>query len=370
MRIKWSSNIITLKNIPINISENILTIGPDYHNHRGGVGAVIEIYNKYLDDFKFLASFKVGSTHFKTIFFVRFIFKLILKLIIDSKIRIIHIHGASYGSFFRKFVCFAIAKYIFRKKVIYHIHGGGFADFYKSSNLITKHIIKLFIEHADVVICLSDSWKKYYTNNFKTKKIFITPNIIDYPSISVCEKKVNQLTFLFLGLVCNAKGIFDLLQVISTNKDKYCGKMKLVIGGNGEVERLNNIIREQQLEDLVEFVGWITNDTKITWLQKADVYILPSYYEGLPISILEAMSYGQAIISTNVGGIPEIVIPEKNGILIVPGNLSEIELAIDFFLENPEKIEAYGSESKQIVKKHLPDSVIVILSNIYKSLLN
>lgn len=109
---------------------------------------------------------------------------------------------------------------------------------------------------------------------------------------------------------------------------------------------------------------------KIDWLQKSNVYTLPSYNEGLPISILEAMSYGQAIISTNVGGIPEIVIPMKNGILIEPGNLKEIESAIDFFIEHPQKIEVYGHESKQMVDKHLPDNVMNELTEIYTSLLS
>jgi glycosyltransferase involved in cell wall biosynthesis len=81
------------------------------------------------------------------------------------------------------------------------------------------------------------------------------------------------------------------------------------------------------------------------------------------------MSYGQAIISTNVGGIPEIVIPNKNGILIEPGNLVEIESAIDFFIDHPETIKEFGNESKQLVKKHLPDSVTSDLALIYKSLL-
>ncbi len=359
-----------MDSIPKYISVQILTIGPDYHNHRGGIGAVIEIYSKYFDRFNFLPSFKVGSTLFKSIFFIGFIFKLCWKLIFDRRIKIIHIHGASYGSFFRKFFCFVISKYIFRKKVIYHIHGGGFADFYNSSNIIIKHIIKLFIEHANAIICLSESWKMFYTNNFNQRKIFITRNIIDYPSISVCQKEKNQVIFLFLGLVCNAKGIFDLVQVLSNNKEKYSGKIKLIIGGNGETDLLTEIIKEQKLEGLVNFVGWITNDEKKAWLQKADVYILPSYNEGLPISILEAMSYGQAIISTNVGGIPEIVIPKQNGIIIEPGNLVEIELAIDFFIEHSETIEMYGQESKRIVKKHLPDFVTSELDTIYKSLLN
>ena len=84
-----------MNQISINISEQILTIGPDYHNHRGGIGAVIEIYSKYFEKFNFLASYKSGPKIYKTIVFISCLFRLLIRLIFDQKIRVIHIHGAS-----------------------------------------------------------------------------------------------------------------------------------------------------------------------------------------------------------------------------------------------------------------------------------
>lgn len=355
--------------IPKNISNSILTIGPDYINHRGGIGAVLEVYSKYFENFKFLPSYKVSSSFFKIFFFCGSILKFVKILICDRHIKIIHIHGASRGSFVRKFICFVIAKCIFRKKIIYHIHGGEYHQFYSQSNTIIKKSIRMFINNSDCIVCLSEIWKSFFTSNFNPIKIEIVPNIIDYPVEINLNKEYSIINFLFLGKIGNGKGIFDLLDVISKNKEKYRGKIRLVIGGNGEVERLNHIIKQQQVDEFVEFIGWVTNEKKINCLRNAGIYILPSYNEGLPISILEAMSYGQAIIATNVGGIPEIVIPGRNGVLIEPGNLIEIENAIDFFIHNPEKIKSYGKESKHIVTKHLPDCVITQILAIYKSLL-
>jgi len=355
--------------ISSDLSSKILTIGPDYHNHRGGIEAVIEIYSKYFENFKFIATYKEGSVIYKSLIFFFSIFYFLKKIIFDRKIELIHIHGASYGSFVRKFICFLIAKYLFKKKIIYHIHGGEFHLFYLQGNLTKKKIISIFINNADCIICLSSRWMSFIKINFNPKKIEIIPNIIDFPSFSTIEKNDSRLTFLFLGLIGNRKGIFDLINVIANNKHLYSDKIKLVIGGNGEVERLKNLIKDLQIEGLVEFVGWIAKEQKNNWLQKSDVYILPSYNEGLPISILEAMSYGQAIISTNVGGIPEVVLPGKNGIIIEPGNYNEIENAINFFIQYPEKIEIYGKESIKIAKKHLPDQVINELTIIYKYVL-
>jgi glycosyltransferase involved in cell wall biosynthesis len=361
-----------LKNqkIPLHISKSILTIGPDYLNYSGGIGAVIYVYSKYFPCFNFLLSYRSGSTYLKIFIYLKCIFNLFKILTFDRKIKIIHIHGASRGSFARKFIYFLIAKYFYRKKVIYHIHGGEFHLFYLHSNIIVKKLICLFINNSDVIVCLSEFWKSFFESNFNPKRIQIIPNIIDFPSKTNLNKVSSFCTFLFLGQIGFNKGVFDLLEVISINKNKYNGKIKLVVGGNGEVQKLKFLIKKLQLSELVEFVGWISNEEKIFIFQNSDIFILPSYNEGLPISILEALSYGKAIISTNVGGIPEIVIPGRNGILIEPGNLLDIEKAIDFFILDANKIKSFGKESKIIVTKHLPDAVVMDLSIIYTLLLN
>lgn len=359
-----------MKIIEQDLSKKILTIGPDYHNHRGGIGAVIEIYSKYFENFKFLPSYRVASKLFKTLFFLLFCLRFLTVLLIDRKIKIIHIHGASYGSFYRKFVCFIIAKYLFSKKIIYHIHGAEYQLFYKKSDQVSRRLIHLLIESSDLVICLSTEWCSFFNENFSIKCIEILPNIIDYAKPVKLIKIDTSITFLFLGFIGNRKGIFDLLEILKNNKAKYSGKIKLIIGGNGEVERLKKIIKQNDLNGLIEFVGWVTDVDKIKLLELCDIYILPSYNEGLPISILEAMSYGKPIISTNIGGIPEIVKPNKNGFLIEPGNLSQIESVVDFCIENRNLLIEYGKESKLMVEKHLPNNVLMELNKIYLSLLH
>ena len=352
------------------LSSKILTIGPDYHNHRGGVGAVIEVYSRYFEVFKFIASYKNGSVFSKVFIFLINLIKYFAILITDKEIKIIHIHGASYGSFYRKFVVFIIGKYIFRKKIIYHVHGGGFKVFYNKSNVLSKRLIKTLFSNADIVICLSNSWIEYYMQTFKIKRAVILPNIIDYPVKVMPAEKTGIITFLFLGMISEAKGIFDLIEVIAKNKEKYKNRIKLLIGGNGEVQYLNELIKRFDIEDIVEYLGWISSVKKVEVLNNSNVYILPSYNEGLPISILESMSYGKPIISTNVGGIPEIVKNKRNGLLITPGEFKEIEIAIDYFLENPDLIDEYGAMSVKLVKKHLPLAVLKEITGIYNSALS
>ena len=351
------------------ISSKVLTVGPDYKNHRGGVGAVISVYSKYFEVFNFIPSYKVGSVFYKSYVFFKSLFKLFFTLISNRGIKIIHIHGASNGSFYRKFIIFFICKYVFRKKIVYHIHGGGFGIFYNKSGNFSKALIRTLLRNSDCVITLSQSWYKYFKENFNIKELFVLPNIIDYPDKLQKTIIPDSLTFLFFGLICEAKGIFDLLTVIENNKEDYRSRMKLLIGGNGDTQKLKTLIDENHIGDIIEYLGWVDNERKSAAFNKSDVFVLPSYTEGLPISILEAMSYGKAIIATDVGGVSEIVKENENGILIEPGNLHQMKQSINRMLDNKDLVKRFGEVSELSVQKYLPDQVLKRLEEIYKSLL-
>ncbi len=195
------------------------------------------------------------------------------------------------------------------------------------------------------------------------------PNIIDYPHKLNRTVNHDSLTFLFFGLISEAKGIFDLLNVIENNKDEYRSRMKLLIGGNGDTQKLKTLISKHHTGDIIEFLGWVDNEEKIAAFNNSDVFILPSYAEGLPISILEAMSYGKAIIATDVGGVSEIVKENENGILIEPGSLPQIRQAINKMLDQKDLVKRFGEVSELRVQKYLPGAVVKNLEDIYKSLL-
>lgn len=108
---------------------------------------------------------------------------------------------------------------------------------------------------------------------------------------------------MFMGEISMRKGGFDLLQAISDNKEYFKDKLLLRMGGNEVDGDIKTFIRNHQLEDFVSYEGWISGEKKTECLNWEDVYILPSYNEGLPIAILEAMSYKHPVISTPVGGI-------------------------------------------------------------------
>jgi glycosyltransferase involved in cell wall biosynthesis len=347
--------------------KQVLYIGPDHRNHRGGVGAVLDVYSKHIQPFKFIPTYVTKSFGKQFTTYMVAIFRLVYMCITDRNIRILHIHHASRGSFIRKSILTVIGK-LFGKKVILHIHGGGFHHYYKESGLL-KPFIKYILEHADAVVCLSENWKKYYSTTFKLRHLQIINNVIEDPSIQNVARN-GSVNLLFLGHITEKKGVFDLLNVLGANRESFGKKVTFTIGGIGDEEKLNKAITEYNFDGEVKFAGWVSGKKKAELLNKCDVYVLPSYNEGLPISILEAMSYGKPIIATQVGGIPEIVKHGYNGWLFKPGDKQALGNIIDEVLRNKSKLQEYGNNSLQITRGYTPAAVVASLQQLYANLIN
>lgn len=152
--------------------KRVLFIGPQYKDHRGGIGAVLATYAACLEDFQFIASFdgskgKIGNL----IVFLQCIIKLSYRLALRKEIEIIHLHSASKGSFCRKYILFLLAKFIGGRKVVYHLHGGNFHNFYSTSSRGIKRAISHIFNKADYTICLSNSWFRYLDETYRTRSM-------------------------------------------------------------------------------------------------------------------------------------------------------------------------------------------------------
>ena len=356
-----------------NLSKRVLSIAPDYKNLRGGIGSVINVYSSLFERFEFIATYKYHKNHFVNLFvYLKQVFNLVWKLTFSRSIKIVHIHGAHRGSFYRKYVIFLIAKGIFGKKIVHHNHSGCFDTYFAESSPFMKKRITHFINKSDVIICLSGFWKEFFEKNFKPKRLYIVNNVIFPPDPAISEGTVpkdGKINFLFLGRITQQKGIYDLIEVLHRERQFYKDKVMLRIGGNDEVEQLNALISQYELGSFVEFVGWVEMAKKKELLAQSNVYVLPSYYEGLPISILEAMSYGLAIVSTPVGGIPEVVEEGVNGLLVQPGDVPALDAAMRSFVLDPSRTTRLGKASLQKISPYYPQQAVTQLQEIYESLL-
>ena len=344
-------------------ARNVLTIGIDYRIVRGGVAAVENVYSTFYQPFNHVTTTVTNGQVKKLLVLCKAVLQFLYWMLFHPEIKILHVQGASNASFWRKRIFIYIAKW-FDKKVVYHMHGGGFGDFSR------KHpqAVRRLLEKCDVVIALSDYWKSFFESELHFKNVVVVKNVIAEPVIN--PNKTTCFSLLFLGLLGQNKGIYDLLDCLNEHKSVFSGKLKLFVGGNGEISKVTQIISKYGLSDIVSFEGWVSGDKKIELLNKVDAYILPSYHEGLPISILEAMSYSLPIISTNVGGIPEILKNGENGFIMSPGDKDAMYRAILELMNNEKLRMDMGKASCSKVQEHMPVFVERQLNDLYRSLLN
>lgn len=271
-------------------------------------------------------------------------------LALTPQVRIVHIHGASRGSFYRKYTLFLIAKYLFRRKVIYHVHGAEFHLFYEKAGGFMQGRIRHFIDEADVLICLSKSWKRFFLQHFWPSRIMVVPNTVESvtPRSAAQQEKV---IFLFMGRIGERKGIYDLVKAASLLSMQYDQQFEIWMGGDGNVQAVECLVDSNGLQDTIFLKGWVTGHAKEELFRKATVFVLPSYNEGLPISVLEAMSYGMPVIATDVGGIPELVKNGESGLLIKAGDIAALRDAMERFIQDRQLAQRMGLASAAIVQR-------------------
>lgn len=321
----------------------VLMIGPK-RDVGGGVATVVnQLYDVGLDKditLKYLYTMKKSNPFMKGLIAILAIVKC---LVIIPRYDIIHIH-MSYGtSFYRKSIIILISK-MYNKKVLIHMHGSEFKEFYfDRSNQKQKKYISNILNKCDVMLALSEEWKETLSLIMDKNKVRILYNGVKMP----CNYKENYdgKNIIFLGALGKRKGIFDLIQAMSILVKKY-PYLHLYIGGDGAMEEVRTMIERYQLSASVEVLGWISGKKKTEYIMKSSLFILPSYNEGMPMAILEAMSYGLPVISTYVGGIPKVIDHMDNGILIKPGDINALQNAIELIIGDHKTNQQFGQRAR------------------------
>ncbi len=292
------------------------------------------IKSKYNYKTGYAASFQrhiltIFSSYLYSIFyFVKYLFILLFK-----HVNIIHIHTASYTSFWEKTVYILFAR-LFRKQVVLHIHGAMFDTFYHESGSNLQKLIRWFLSECSIIIALSESWRQFYETLVDIDKIRVVANGINLsPYQDIHFTKTEIPSILFLGELSQRKGIDDLITAAKQIQDKNF-KVNFILAGPGDLDRVKDLVQKYNLENSVFIAGPVFGQEKIDLLKKSWCLLLPSYAEGMPISILEAFAAGLPVIAANVGGIPDLVTEQKNGFLLEPGDVKTMTEHIMNLMKN------------------------------------
>jgi glycosyltransferase involved in cell wall biosynthesis len=310
-------------------------------------------------------------------YLVRQAFQLI-RMGIRLQPSVVHIQTTSGLSFWKTAV-FIITSKLLGMKTIAHLHGGMFKKFYRESNPIMRSAIRRNLRRSDLVIALSDSWKNFLLEEVgQNLKVEVVHNTVDPMFAQALENTGGApprtaKTILFMGNLGRHKGVFDIVEAIPLVLDKH-PDARFVFAGKegkkGEKTEIDQRCAELGLMEYVYFPGLITGQEKLKLFQQAMLFVLPSYIENLPYTLLEAMSVGLPIVTTPVGAIPEIIENGRNGFLIQPGDHRTLADRIVDLLDAPEIREKMSKENTKAIKNgFLPDTAMMQISDIYHKLI-
>lgn len=337
-------------------------------NEPAGIRSVVENYLEVglYDDYEhyWITTHDDVSSIAKILIFVRSIFSLL------GKVRyrpILHIHVSSRASLVRKAILIKIGGF-FGCKTIFHLHGSEFREFYAESTPRMQRLVRSALDSSSVIIVLSESWKLFISSICQNNNIYVINNFVR--AIEVDERVRNHegVSLLFMGRLGKRKGAYDIVEAMRLARSEL-PDCKFYFCGDGELEQVREKIDSADLGHICKIEGWIGPNEKSRYYSMADIFVLPSYNEGLPMSILEAMSARLAIITSPVGGIPEVIVSGKNGFLVEPGDVQALSETIKLLANDKELRTRVGlAAAESFEEKYCPEAIVPRLHAIYEKL--
>ena len=293
-------------------------------------------------------------------------------VLMKSEAEIVHVCGVSFFPFWENAFYCLIGRLLGKKITLHYL--GAFDQFYEPAGRIQQFLIRSVLRIPDRIMLLSEKVRILVSSFIHVAKLSVLPSSVDTSRFDVPNREFpafpGAVRILFVGgLDPFRKGVYDLLEALNLIKSDAPSSKLIMTGGNSfdEVECKWN---SMDLQDSIEFLGWFDENNLPSLYASCDILALPSYNEGLPYVIIEALSSGLPIVASRVGGIPEVVSDGENGFIIEPGDIESLsqrllelvrntELRISMRLNNREKdVSEYSlinmlSDSNQVFSRLL-----------------
>lgn len=334
---------------------NVLMIGVD----KTSVGGMLTVVENYLNDkefcdkihLRYIATVIRGKKTTKILTFLKKIPEII-HTVKKYHIDIVHVHMAERGSVFREGFVIWMAKHMGCKTVI-HMHGANIEKWYNAQPALIKKITAQIFCSADRMIVLGENWKPFMEQVMKghEDKIEVLHNAVRVELHNMANP--NAKNILFYGMLIQRKGIDDLLQAFSIVSKRLPEDITLTLYGDDTDadEPIEKKLLKYNLPDRIRYCGWLTEENRRKIFSDTLINVLPSYNEGLPMTILESMAYGIPNISTNIAAIPEAIQDGVNGFTICPGNVADLADKMYLLCTNKELWKNYSDAAYKRAKE-------------------
>lgn len=341
----------------------VLMLGPAREVHGGISGVVNNLYEAGLgerEDIEYIPTMKEGTKIKKLFVAMKAYLLFILKL---PQYDIVHVNVASDSSFNRKSI-FIRKAYKKHKKIVIHQHGGEWVEYYRTLSDKSKDYVRKIFNMGDEFLVLSPFYKEFFETTIGIKNIKVFPDTIKIPAEA--SKEYGQNKLLFLGRLCKEKGVVELIDAVKKLHTEF-ENIELDLGGIWENPELRSKI--EGFEDYIHYLGWLDSELKNKALTEHDIFVLPSYFEGQSVSILEAMANSLAVVATDVGGIPMMIEDGVTGVLVQPKDTDSLEIGLRKVLLDSDLARKLGSGArKKAIEEYNIEDTVNALDDIYRGL--
>lgn len=277
---------------------------------------------------------------------------------------LIHSHSADMGFF----ISFA-ARY-YKIPLVNTCHGISFND--KQYSTIKRIAEKFFLRYSGFkrIITVDENGLQSLESSKFDNGVYI-PNGVDIQKFErkCCNKKSQKIRFLFVGRLEKQKGVDDLVKAAYLLRNN--NKFKIIIVGEGkEKNNLLTLARELGVLDLFIFTGKVRDQDLVDYYLKSDIFVLPSLWEGLPLTLMEAAAAGLPIITTDVGGISSVFVHKKNALLLKAGKPEQLAENMQLLITDENIREVLGLNALELAKKYSWENSEKKLAEVYKKAIN
>lgn len=276
--------------------------------------------------------------------FARALLRLIT-LRAQGRLGLIHANVSKRGSTLRKLIVALLARQLGVPLVI-HLHGSGYHEFYDGLSPRLQRPVRAMFRKAARVIVLGEFWASWVTGrmDLPSSRVDILYNGV--PATGVGPRQRDCPHLVLLGRIGPRKGVPELLDALASPAmaDR---PWTATIAGDGDLEPYRRFVAERGLAERIALPGWLDGGAATALLQSADILVLPSHAENFPISIIEALAAGLAVVATPVGTTPELLVDGISALFVPVGDAEALRDSLVRLVDEPDlraRIAAAGHE--------------------------
>jgi glycosyltransferase involved in cell wall biosynthesis len=237
-----------------------------------------------------------------------------------------------------------------RRKTIAHVHGSSAA--LAASSAPRSVLLRLISRWTSERVALSPTHARIFAGIGVPSRAILNPLRFEPPELRK-DHPVRSFRLLFIGAYGRRKGCLELIEAVSRARQGGHDIHLTIVGKSdpykGDGLLVENAVRASGLDDIVDFVGVKAAEEMPALYGSADALCLPSWHEGLPMVILEAMAFARPVVATTAGGIPDLVVDGESGFLIEPGDVDGLSDALTTLAREPELRERMGTQARERV---------------------